>query len=157
MEGRLLMLLAGIWLSPTLAGTSAVDSRKRKEWAKVKYTTLTLPVVSPSHFLIRSLNNLDPEGSWRRGVRSKNPGRRQRQRNRVQVDENTCRPGVRCCTVLTSCQRSSARWFSAWLRGHWALRALLAVRAELYASLDTVTIVKNTANVHLWHSVRFCS
>lgn len=70
MEGRLLMVLAGIWLSLTLAGTSAMDSRKRKEIscyprAKVKYTTLTLPVVSPSRFLIRSLNNLEPEGSWR--------------------------------------------------------------------------------------------
>lgn len=51
MEGRLLMLRAGIWLSLTLAVTSAVDSRNRKEiscypWAKVKCTTLTLPVVS---------------------------------------------------------------------------------------------------------------
>lgn len=58
------------------------------------------------------------------------------------------------CAVLTSCQRISAQWFSAWLRGPWAHTALLAVKPELCAGLDRVTIVKNAAKVQWLHSAR---
>lgn len=137
-----------------------MKSRKRKEsscypiTAKAKFSILTLAVVSLSRYVIRSQNNLDPEGSWTY-VKLEEKERHQRQGNRVWVNESTGRPGVLCCSVLTSCQRIWAHWFSAWLRGPWAHRALLAVKPELYAWLNRVTTVKNEAKVQLLHFARF--
>lgn len=59
-----------------------------------------------------------------------------------------------CAALLTSCQRISAQWFSAWLRGPQAHRALLAVKPEPCARLDRVTVVKNAAKVQWLHSAR---
>lgn len=156
MQSRLVILLFGILLSLTLAESLTVESRKRKEiscypLAKVKFRTAGC---SLCWYVIRSRNNLDHEGSWRYVKWEESPEWHQRQWNRVWVDESTGHPGVLCCAVLTSCQKISAHWFSAWLRGPWAHRALLAVRPELYAWLDTLTIVKNAAKVQLY---AFCS
>lgn len=69
---KLVKLLLGILLSPALADSSTVESRKRKRkeiscypLAGVKLTILTLVVVSLSRY------NLDPEGSWICEVRRK--------------------------------------------------------------------------------------
>lgn len=65
----------------------------------------------------------------------------------------------RTCAVLRwqAARGAQRRWFSAWLRGLRALWAPLAVRAQPYASLDTVTILTNTANLRLWHFIAHSS
>lgn len=102
MQSKLVILLLGILLSLTLAGSLTVESRKRKEiscypLAEVKFTTACC---SLCRYVIRSRNNLDPEGSWRYVKWEESPEWHQRQWNGVRVAESTGRPGVLCCALL---------------------------------------------------------
>lgn len=162
-QSKMVTLLLGILLSLTLDESSTVESRKKKinqllstSWGELHNTDTGCCFSEP----VRHQKSEQP-WPWRKLEivkwvgKAESPERQQRQGNRVWVNESTGRPGVLHCVVLTSCQRISAQWFSAWLRGPWALRALLAVKPELCAWLDRVTIVKNAAKVQWLHSVRF--
>lgn len=137
-------------------------TRERKEIscyppAEAKFRIVTLHVVSLSRYVIRNQNNLDPGGSWRY-VKCGGKSRESREAAEAGKQEHESMRALavqECCAVLTSCQRISAQWFSAWLRGPRAHRALLAVKPELCARLDRVTIVKRAAKVQWLHSARF--
>lgn len=143
----------GILLSLTFADSSTMQSRKRKRkeiscylLAEVKFTILTLDVVS----LSRHQKSEQPSLGRKLEICE------EKERQRVQRGSSESILAVQeCCAVLTSCQRISAQWFSAWLRGPRAHRALLAVRPEQCARLDRVTIVKKAAKVQWLHSACF--
>lgn len=150
-------LLLGILPSLTLAGSSTVESRKRKRkeincypLAELKFTILWhwLFLWAGPVYVIRNQNNLHPEGSWRYvkwGGKAEGPERQQREHW----------PFQECCAVLTSCQRISTQVVQpvpgSEGPGH-THRALLAVKTELCAWHDRVTIVENAAKVQWVHS-----